>query len=662
MKKGMLLILIVIINILADAMPGRLLVIGGGSERSQPDTWNALPYQWAVNQSVNKKVAVIDFGAAPDTWLTDYFVNNCGAVKAVFFDISSVAVADSQATYDSLMLYDVIFFKGGNQANYYNSYRNTKTQQAVEEIFNRGGVICGTSAGAAILSGVVYTAVNGSVYPDEAIQNPFDNDMTLANDFFQFMPGYVFDTHFAERGRLARLIGMVANWKLTHGETITGMGVDDLTAIAIDTNLIGTVYGTGTINIIKSYGVNSFSTSNNELLADSVKIISLLHGCTYNFITGEYEGWTETYTPPLMGETGNYTVIASGSDVANLNYNTLRHLRDSVGNVSDAILIITGSNTTLATSLKTYLENNSITTAEIIQVSSTNANDNSIAAKISNSHKILIAGNTFSVFKTFLSGTAGQTLIRKVKSNDMITAFIGDNSRFAGAKVIEKYNVAGAAYDAELQFFDGMALLSQSCIMPNTYLNSDIYENTVTGQPYAMMKFGIRYGFWLTSRNYMVYSPENEKTYIKTYGTAPLMIAIHEATQGGFSTHTSSGSTSVSPRMLAGYDHFELKLIDETCPFQSGDSVHVSVSRPLCDASGDDIKIYQSDNQIIIEPGFIQYRCFIFSTDGKLTDVYQTTNGKICIPSDYLPEQLFIVNCKDVTGTLNKTCKVLLSR
>ncbi|NJM94726.1 MAG: hypothetical protein HC842_08750 [Cytophagales bacterium] len=36
---------------------GKLLIIGGGTERSGTQAWNYLPYQWAVEQSENKKVA-----------------------------------------------------------------------------------------------------------------------------------------------------------------------------------------------------------------------------------------------------------------------------------------------------------------------------------------------------------------------------------------------------------------------------------------------------------------------------------------------------------------------------------------------------------------------------------------------------------------------------
>src|SRR5690606_14385596 len=131
---------------------------------------------------------------------------------------------------------------------YYNNYKDTKTTQAVVDKFQEGGVIAGTSAGMAILSGVVFTAENGSVYPDEALQDFTDTGITLADDFLPLFPGYLFDSHFTERGRIGRLLPFMGNWYINRGKKITGIGVDDRTAICIDENKNGYVFGTGSVS------------------------------------------------------------------------------------------------------------------------------------------------------------------------------------------------------------------------------------------------------------------------------------------------------------------------------------------------------------------------------------------------------------------------------
>lgn len=345
------MILLIFMQFKVYSQTGKLLIIGGGYEYSSANSWNEEAYTWAVENAQNKRVAVISMSTDATHWLENYFVNNCGAVTAKEFLIDNYDFnnADLQVTYDSLVTYDIIFLKGGDQWYYYLDYKNTKTQEAIEFVYNNGGVICGTSAGMAILSDVIFTAENGSAYPDDCIENPNNSDITLANDFLQFTDGYLFDTHFAERGRMARLIAFIANWKLNENQDIIGIGIDDMTAMAIDGNNIGTVYGTGAANIFISTSQNTFSLSGTKLLADSVKIIQLLQGNTYNLNTGEIGGssLTDFVTPLINEETGNYTIFASGSDVLADNTQMLQNFYNE-NYTNSEILILTAQSQTAA--------------------------------------------------------------------------------------------------------------------------------------------------------------------------------------------------------------------------------------------------------------------------------------------------------------------------
>jgi hypothetical protein len=106
---------ILFVNVLS-AQNGKLLLVGGGGE--EEGGWSNPPYTWAINNSVNKKVAVISF-TTQTTWLPNYFLS-LGAVAAKNFTIDA-SNANLQSTYDSLMNYDVFFIKGGDQYNYYNN-------------------------------------------------------------------------------------------------------------------------------------------------------------------------------------------------------------------------------------------------------------------------------------------------------------------------------------------------------------------------------------------------------------------------------------------------------------------------------------------------------------------------------------------------------------
>jgi hypothetical protein len=76
---------------------------------------------------------------------------------------------------------------------YYESYLNSKTRQALQEIFDRGGVLSGTSAGMAILSPVVFTAQGATIYPASAAANPYTSQITLKDDFLATLENpYIF--------------------------------------------------------------------------------------------------------------------------------------------------------------------------------------------------------------------------------------------------------------------------------------------------------------------------------------------------------------------------------------------------------------------------------------------------------------------------------------
>ena len=92
-----------------------------------------------------------------------------GADTAYNKTISTIASANLQETYDELITAKAIFIRGGDQWDYIRLWKGTKVDSAINYIFQNGGVIAGTSAGAAVLGDVDFSAQSGSAYPDEAL-------------------------------------------------------------------------------------------------------------------------------------------------------------------------------------------------------------------------------------------------------------------------------------------------------------------------------------------------------------------------------------------------------------------------------------------------------------------------------------------------------------
>jgi len=547
----------------ASAQPGRMLLVGGGSEKNGPSSWSTPAYRWAAE---GKKVAII--GTSTGT-LAGYFTSQCGAARAKEFAIASRDSADSQATYDTLISYDMIFFRGGDQYDYYRYYKGTRLLEAVGHVYASGGTICGTSAGMHILSGVVFTAKYGSAYPDECIENPDNHYVTLADDFLDFFPAFLFDTHFAERGRFGRLAGFMANYYLHHAIPVTGIGMDDMTCMTIDESGLGTVYGTGCANFYLAG--TGFTLNGTKLLNDSIRVVQLLQGCTYDFQTGEFGYGTldRQILTAGMEETGNYTVFASGSDLISDNTGMLTELVRSAGVPSAPVLLLSGNLSTASGFSQKILELGSSAVMTFMPTPAT-GHDTALTNALMMAEKILLHEIAYEDLAVFLETPNGILLRSRLHTDGMISAFAGNNARYAGKTVVENYLTEYASWYGELTFHPGLALLKHTVIMPQTYLSSDIYENTVTAVPYAMLLDTLKFGIWLTDHSYMKYHPKDGQAVLSGDGAAPLMILRNSGTKGGFASQTSTGSATADPRMVAGFENLTLTFSDTTVPYRMG--------------------------------------------------------------------------------------------
>ncbi len=542
---------------------GRFLLVGGGSEKNGANSWSTPAYRWAVE---GKKVAVIGTSTGS---LAPYLMQQCHAARAKEFAIASHDSADSQTTFDTLTSYDMIFFRGGDQYDYYRLYKGTKLLEAVNYLYQNDGTIGGTSAGMHILSEVLFTARYGSAYPDDCIENPNNSKVTLADDFLSFFPGILFDTHFAERARFGRLTGFMANWYLNRGVTVTGIGMDDMTCMTVDENGLGTVYGTGCANLYRA--ATGYSLNGTKLLIDSVAVVQLLQGCTYDFNTGMvgFSGLDREINTSSMQEKGNYTILASGSDLLTDNTLLLTDLVAKTGVPAAGVLILCPDQL-LADSYGQKILELGASGYRVFTPGAATGSDTAFANAINGSRKFLFLKVSDADLVAFLVTPNGSLLSARLRTDGMISAFAGDNARFAGKTIVGNYLEIYASWYGDLTFRPGLALLRHTVIMPNTFLNSDIYENTATAVPYAMLKDTLKFGIWLTSHSYMKYQPVDGKTMLLGFGTAPVMILKNTGNLGGFASQTSTGSVTASPRMVAGFESLQLILTDATHPFCMG--------------------------------------------------------------------------------------------
>ncbi|HWF89504.1 MAG TPA: cyanophycinase, partial [Pyrinomonadaceae bacterium] len=152
-----------------------------------------------------------------------------------------------------------VFFTGGDQIKITSQIGDTPIFERIREIYDDGGVIAGTSAGAAVMSETML--VEGGDENSHVIRGSVRMAPGLG-----LIAGVVIDQHFMERGRFGRLIGAVAQ-----NPKNLGIGIDEQTAIVVERGNGFYVLGSGGVYAIDGTGV----TYSNVAEEDPHKTISI---------------------------------------------------------------------------------------------------------------------------------------------------------------------------------------------------------------------------------------------------------------------------------------------------------------------------------------------------------------------------------------------------
>ncbi len=143
-----------------------------------------------------------------EPWLTR------GAASVAVLHTRSREVANDPKFVKALTEATGVWLGGGQQSWLTQAYLGTEVERQLMNLLDRGGVIGGTSAGAAVMTRVMIA--KGRIKAD-------------LSEGFDFLPGAVVDQHFLKRNRLRRLLGAVAD----HPELI-GLGIDERTALIVN--------------------------------------------------------------------------------------------------------------------------------------------------------------------------------------------------------------------------------------------------------------------------------------------------------------------------------------------------------------------------------------------------------------------------------------------
>lgn len=227
---------------MAESVDGTLLIIGGAEDKQRD--CEILKSFVGLAQTRGDSIVILTAATQhPEKVSSEYIkiFKRLGATKAVSLDIANRKQACRAATVDLILSAGGIFFTGGDQLRITALLGGTRVDQALHQVYRRGTVIAGTSAGASVMSATMITGGESDTtpHPGSISMGP---GMGLVREV-------VIDQHFAQRGRLGRLVSAVARQP-----AILGVGIDEDTAVLINRKGKMLVIGSRTVTVVDGSG------------------------------------------------------------------------------------------------------------------------------------------------------------------------------------------------------------------------------------------------------------------------------------------------------------------------------------------------------------------------------------------------------------------------
>ncbi|MCX6169764.1 MAG: Type 1 glutamine amidotransferase-like domain-containing protein [Ignavibacteriales bacterium] len=527
MKKNLFYIYFLLVTISVYPQ-GSVLLVGGGTENY--GDWSDQPYKWFVEHAPNQKILVLSY-ADTTTWFSGYFPSLSQCKVSNKF-ISSTAQANDSSIYRLILQHDGIFLRGGDQAQYVSKWKNTLTQKAIKEVFQRGGVIGGTSAGEMVLSNVSYTS--GSTDNGAILRNP-NATINLEEDFLPFVQNAIAESHTNERGRLGRLPVFLARYKDSKGKEITGIAVDANTAVAIDQNGIGQVMGGSAVALLRWNPDTKFTIEPGRSFSiQNMNFDQLLPGWKFNFKTGEIEklSTAAAFNPKQISSPKGTIILDGSGSISDWSAATgslkkfksvLKNSTDIVGIFSSPLSVATAG--AISSALNSFGSN-----TKILLVNESRKNDSQFTSDANLCGAFIFAGNSLDSLAGFFNSSTsiGQMLNAKIQDEKPLL-FLSEDVMLAGEKVIGGiYGSQYSAYYGTITQLIGLDLIKGIQFVPRFYQNLnnsigyDYSENRIDGLFWSMAKSKLPYGMIIDAGTYMIFS--DGKFYVE--GVSPTSTSV----------------------------------------------------------------------------------------------------------------------------------------
>jgi cyanophycinase len=223
---------------MADKIKGTLIIIGGHEDKT-----DGREILTEVARSVRFErgplVVVTAATHKPDELAEEYtaIFKDLGVKQVAVLDIRERKDAHNPEHVELIAGAATVFFTGGDQLRITSQIGDSPMFRCLHEVYRKGATIVGTSAGAAAMPETM------------VVGGPSDESHRISA--LRMAPGLgllgdvVIDSHFAERGRMGRLLGAVAQ-----NPKNLGLGIDEDTAVEVVGGERFRVLGSGAVYVV----------------------------------------------------------------------------------------------------------------------------------------------------------------------------------------------------------------------------------------------------------------------------------------------------------------------------------------------------------------------------------------------------------------------------
>lgn len=226
---------------------GHLVIVGGGTRT--PEIMQRIV---DLGGGPGAKVLVVPFASgiadSVGTYQRDEFIALGCSAQYILCNREDIDKPENLAMLDEV---SIVFFSGGDQNRLKAHIGGTKFFDRIESIYNNGGVISGTSAGAAVMSKIMITGQQEGKTEEEVDFNMIKRGDVLTAEGFGFLENIIIDQHFIYRKRQNRLLSLLKD----HPDK-RGVGIDESTAIVVYPDSSFEVIGESQVMVYEPAGVN----------------------------------------------------------------------------------------------------------------------------------------------------------------------------------------------------------------------------------------------------------------------------------------------------------------------------------------------------------------------------------------------------------------------